>query len=278
MIVYTNAFVLSAAAAGESLFNTRIGWHTHTRDDSVIVTASSETDAGPRDMLLEPSTHGYWQASALPATWMIDFGATQSVDYVGIAEHTIGSSGASVLIETSMGDTVGSPPVQVWTALASEVAPADDAPLMFLDTARNARYMRITLTGAGAIPKLAAVYVGLALAMPRGPEMGFAPPTLSRRTELHNSMSRGGQMLGQGIKQMGVESSIAFARLESDWYRSTFDQFVKSARQFPYFLAWNPELYPLEVAYVQTRADIRPSYVEWDYFSVSWNVEGIGNE
>ena len=277
MIIYPNALILSAAAAGEPLTNTRIGYQTFTRDDGVIVTVSSETDDGPGDMPLEPSTHGYWQASAMPATWMIDFGETRSIDYVGIAEHTIGSEGAAATVETSMGDTAGSPAIQVWTALATGVSPGDDAPLMFLDTARNARFMRITLTG-DTPPKLSAIYVGLALAMPRGPEMGFAPPTLSRRTELHNSMSRGGQILGQGIKQMGVESSISFARLQQDWYRSEFDLFVKSARQFPYFIAWHPLLYPLEVAYVQTREDIRPSYVEWDYFSVSWNMEGIGNE
>ena len=277
MIVFSGAFVLSAAAAGQPLFNTRIGWHTHTRDAGVIVTVSSETDAGPKDLPLSPATAGYWQASAMPATWMIDFGATRSIDYVGIAEHTIGSEGAAALVETSMGDTIGSPPVQVWTALATDISPGNDAPLMFLDTARNARYMRITLTGATP-PKLAVVYAGLALAMPRGPEMGFAPPTLSRKTELHNAMSRGGQILGQSIKQMGVETSISFARLQSDFYRDEFDLFVKSARQFPYFLAWNPELYPLEVAYVWTREDIRPSYVEWDFFSVQWPMEGIGND
>jgi hypothetical protein len=259
------------------LTHTRIGWQTFTRDDGVIVTASSETTAGPADMPLQPSTNGYWQASAMPATWMIDFGATRSIDYVGISEHTIGSEGAAVTVETSMGDFVGSPSIQSWSALGGSVSPADDAPLMFLDDARNARYMRITLTGVTP-PKLSAIYAGLALAMQRGPEMGFGPPTLSRRTELHNTMSRGGQFLGQGIKTMGVESSISFARLQQDWYRSDFDPFVRSARQFPYFLAWNPEQYPLEVAYGWTREDIRPSYAEWDFFSVSWNIEGIGNE
>lgn len=274
MVIYPASFVLSAA---EPLTLPRICWQTHTRDDGVVVTVSSETTAGPKDMPLEPSTHGYWQASAMPATWMIDFGATRSIDYVGIAEHTIGTEGVAVTVETSLGDTVGSPPVQVWTALATSVLPGDDAPLLFLDAARNARFMRITLTGASP-PKLSAIYTGLSLAMPRGPEMGFSPPTLSRRTELHNSMSRGGQFLGQSIKQMGVESSISFARLQSDFYRDSFDPFVKSARQFPYFLAWHPLDYPLEVCYGWTREDIRPSYVEWDFFSVSWNIEGIGNE
>ena len=53
---------------------------------------------------------------------------------------------------------------------------------------------------------------------------------------------------------------------------------MKSARQFPYFFGWHPEDYPEEVAFAWTREDIRPSYVEWDFFSVGWNLEGIGNE
>lgn len=277
MIIFSNAFVLSAAAAGETLLHPRIGYQTYGRDAGVIVTVSSETAAGPKDMPLEPSTIGYWQASALPATWMIDFGATRSIDYVGLLGD-FATAGAAVKVETSMGDTAGSPPVQVWSALATEVSPPDDAPLMFLDTARNARYMRITLTGAGAVPKLAVVYAGLSLWMMRPPEMGFVPAPLSRTTELYNAMSRGGQFLGQGIRKMGVEGGVSFQRLEHDWYRDAFDPFVRAARQFPYFFAWRPEDYPREVAYVWTTQDIHPSYSEWDRFSVSWNMIGIGNE
>jgi hypothetical protein len=277
MVIFPNSLILSAEAAGEPLVNPRIGYHTHTRDDDVIVTASTETEAGPKEMPLEPSTHGYWQGSAMPATWTIDLGATRSIDYLGIAEHTIGTEGAAVTVETSMGDTEGSPPVQIWTALGGEVSPGDDAPLLFLDDARNARFVRITLTGDFA-PKLGVVYTGLTLAMQRPPEMGYEPITLSRQTELHGSMSRGGQFLGQAVKKYGVQSPISFTRLEHDWYRENFDPFVKSARQFPYFFAWRPEDYPEEIAFVWTMEDIKPSYSEWDRFSVAWNMVGIGNE
>jgi hypothetical protein len=277
MVIFPNALILSAEDAGIPLTHPRIGWHTHTRDDDVIVTVSTETDAGPKEMPLEPSTHGYWQGSAMPATWTIDLGATRSIDYLGIAEHTIGTEGAAVTVETSMGDTEGSPPVQIWTALGGEVSPGDDAPLLFLDDARNARFVRITLTGDFA-PKLGVVYTGLTLAMQRPPEMGYEPITLSRQTELHGSMSRGGQFLGQAVKKYGVQSPISFTRLEHDWYRENFDPFVKSARQFPYFFAWRPEDYPEEIAFVWTMEDIKPSYSEWDRFSVAWNMVGIGNE
>jgi hypothetical protein len=277
MVIFPNALILSAEDAGIPLTHPRIGWHTHTRDDDVIVTVSTETDAGPKENPLEPSTHGYWQASAMPATWEIDLGATRSIDYLGIAEHTIGTLGVAVKAETSMGDTVGSPPVQVWEELGGEVSPGDDSPIMFLDDARNARYVRITLTGDSP-PKIGVIYTGLILAMQRPPEMGLEPITLSRKTEMHTSMSVGGQILGQAIKNYGVEASISFTRLDHDWYRTVFDEFVKSARSKPYFFSWRPEDYPEEVAYVVTTEDIRPSYSEWIYFAVSWTMRGIGNE
>jgi hypothetical protein len=122
------------------------------------------------------------------------------------------------------------------------------------------------------------IYTGLILAMQRPPEMGYEPINLARKTEMHTSMSVGGQMLGRAIKNYGVESPISFTRLEHDWWRETFDEFVKSAQQFPYFFAWRPEDYPEEVAYVETVKDIRPSYSEWIYFATTWNMKGIGNE
>jgi len=76
---------------------------------------------------------------------------------------------------------------------------------------------------------------------------------------------------------MGVESSVTFQRLEQDWYRSDFDPFAQSARQFPYFFCSDAQNYPLEVAYVWTREDIRPSYADWDNFTVAWPLEGIGH-
>jgi hypothetical protein len=91
-------------------------------------------------------------------------------------------------------------------------------------------------------------------------------------------MSVGGQMLGRAIKNYGVEAPISFTRLDHDWWRDVFDDFVKSARQYPYFFSWRPQDYPEEVAYVETVEDIRPSYSEWIYFAASWNMKGIGNE
>ncbi len=243
------------------------------------VTASSEDDDGPSDAPLRPDTGEAWAPTALPATWELDLGQARDVDYVGVAGHTIGSESCSILVETSTGSTAGSPPAQVWDQFSEDAAPADDAPLLFLDDSRVARYIRITISGLGDAPRLAVVYVGEVLAMERPIYGGHGPVPLSRDTVLHQSLSRGGQFLGQGFRRNGVVGTAAFNHLTAAWYRENFDPFVKSARRFPFFWAWRPETFPLEVAYAWCDADIRPSNMGVrDFMQVSFNMQGIGHE
>jgi hypothetical protein len=160
--------------------------------------------------------------------------------------------------------------------LAYGINAGTNAPLMFLDVLRNVRFIKVLLTGT-VPPKVGVVYAGRSLAMARPPLVGMPPPTMSRETMLHNSMSRGGQFLGQGIRRTGIRSRIDFPPLPQDWYRSTFDPFAVSAQQYPYFLAWSPAAYPSEVVYAWTDEDIRPRYVESFRLGVGWEFKGYGN-
>lgn len=282
MIVYRQAFVLSEAAAGRPLTYPRIGYQTWARDlglGASSVTVSSEDADGPRDAPLRPDTAEYWLPTALPATWVLDLGSGQTIDYVGIAGHTIGSKGCTVKVETSDGSLAGSPSEQVWTTFAQEVLPADDAPLLFLAEGVSARYVRIRLTGPGAAPRLAVIYAGKVLAMQRPIYGGHTPITLSRNTTLRQTLSRGGQFIGQTFERHGVQTSASFRHLDADWVRESFDPFVKEARKYPYFFAWRPGTWPLEVGYVWTDKDIAPSNMGMrDLMQVSWPMQGIGHE
>jgi len=215
----------------------------------------------------------------MPATWEVDLGSLRDIDYVGVAAHSIGSSGATLKVETS-----GTAPGVTWTQFASDVMPIDDAPILLLDVLRSVRTIRLTLTGATP-PPIAVIYAGLQLAMQNDLTVGgFTPVTLARDTVLHQSLSRGGQFLGQGIRRMGVSGSVDFKYLDPDWYRANFDPFVKAARQYPYFFAWWPDHYASEVGFVWTDRDIRPTYMGFidaamqARMEVKWSMSGIGNE
>lgn len=270
MIVYPASFV---ASADVSLRNSRIGYHTYTREAAAVVSASSETDDGPKDAPQRPDTAEFWLASSDPATWTLDIGSQQPVDYVGIAGHELGSNNALVAVHVST-DGVA------WQSFSSDLMPSDDSPIMFLDEQVICRYVRLTFT-SGVSPstpsRIAVIYVGVALAMQRTIYGGHRPLSLSRNTVLHRSMSQGGQFLGQGIRRMGVGTSVAFRHLTPSWYRSSFDPFVKAARRFPYFFAWRPLSYPREVGFVWTGKDISPQNMGvLDFMQVSWDMSGIG--
>jgi len=259
----------------------RICYQTYIRDLAASsITASTAATEGPADAPLRPDTAEYWEPTALPATWEADLGTIVDIDYVALAGHTLGSSGCAVLVETSDGSVSGSPEEElVWTTFASDVSPGDDAPLLFLDDTTSCRYVRLTITGGATMPRVASVYAGVALAVVVGASGGFTPPNLSRETVLHQSLSRGGQFLGQGFRRHGVNGSVTFRGLTPAWYRENFDPFVKEARQYPAFFAWSPEDYPTEIAYAWTERDIVPSYMGVDQFmEVTWNFHGIGNE
>lgn len=280
MIVFDNAFVLTEAAAATPLSHARIGYQTWLRDLAAsAVTVSTEDSAGPKDSPLREDTAEYWLPTALPATWQVDLGTSRDIDYVGIAGHTIGSAGAAVTVATSTGEFAGSPSEQVWTTFASAIAPADDAPLLFLDDSIIGRYVRLSLSGGATMPRVGVVYAGEALKMARPIYAGHSPMNLSRETVLHRSLSQGGQFLGQGFRRHGMAGSASWRHLTASWYRSSFDPFVKSARQYPFFFAWRPEDFPLEVAYAWCSDDIRPSNMGLrDFMQVSINLHGTGHE
>lgn len=195
-----------------------------------------------------------------------------------------GVHGGTSFLSSSTGETwtlntSGVPAAALYNYTVGIISPGDDSSLLFMDTSRLRRYLKLTLAGAGAAPKIASVYAGQLLAMERGLALGFRPPTLSRRTTLKAPVSRGGQILMQSVRKHGLESEAQFSHLTQAWYRSYFDPFVKHARLgLPYFFAWNPQDFPLEVGYMWTEQDISPSYAQIDRFDVSWKMVGIGNE
>jgi hypothetical protein len=271
MVIFTNPFVLAQAAGAHPLTHGRIGWRTYTRGALASqVTVSTETTDGPKDAPLRSDTAEYWLASALPATWQFDIGSLQSVNYVGIAGHDIATQGASIKAETS-------PDGSAWEDLAVEHLPANNAPIMFLDDERSAKHLRLTVQGLGNAPRIASIYFGLTLDLPRPIYGGVSPLNLSRVTELRTAVSRGGQFLGRSIQSMGVAGSVALRHLLAGWYRSDFDPFVESIRLHPFFYAWRPASFPNEVVYIWTTEDVAPSNMGIrDFMQVNLAVQGIG--
>lgn len=156
-------------------------------------------------------------------------------------------------------------------------APATNDALLFLDTDKAGRYLQIYVTGGSIMPQIPVIYAGRVLVMEKMPSGPFMPITMADDSELHASMSDGGQFLSQGFRRNGFSSSITFKFLTSEWVRANFEPFKKAARRLPYFLAWNPEEFPEEVGYCWTQKPINPTYNGTrTYMDVSWSMRAYG--
>jgi hypothetical protein len=108
---------------------------------------------------------------------------------------------------------------------------------------------------------------------------GHAPVNLQRDTVLQQPLSRGGQFLGQTFRRLGVTGSAAFKNLTPSWYRDNIEPFVKEARRFPFFWAWQPEDFPEDVVYGWLEDDPKPAYMgDIPLMQVSFKIRGIGYE
>lgn len=219
-------------------------------------TATSSAPGYPPDAVARPDTAERWRGQSSSDTLTIDLGATRSFNYVGIAAHTLGSEGAELTVQ------------------GEKVIPADDTPILLLMENRSDYQINLQISYGPA--SIGVVYVGQVLEVMRPVYGGHTPGTLSRDTKLNRSLSRGGQFLGQQIRRRGVSTELSLSNLSPEWYRDTFDPFVKHARRFPFFLAWRPTRFPDEVIYGWAPEDIQPSNSGTrDLMEVSFSIQGM---
>lgn len=251
------------------LNHARIGYQNFIQAD--MLTATSEDAGFPISSLYNPLTYDQYRTSVLPATINIDLGQTRDCDYMGLAAHNLSNISGVVSVEYSTDGGVN------WTQL-KEVSVGNNNPIMLIFSTITARYWRLVVSGTGTF-RLGALYLGQALIMQRPMWAGHSPAPLSRKTEYKNNTSNAGQWLGRTIVRKGVGVEFEWNLLTSEWYRTYFDPFVKSARSTPFFIAWNPERYPNEVAYCWTNKDIKPvNSGPGDMMSVSFSAEGYSDD
>lgn len=262
--------IQTAFSPARPLTHARIAHATITRTGAL--SASGEQAGFEADAALNPLTYEFWKPDALPATWRIDAGSAASVDYIGIAAHTLGTDGASVKPQWSDNDSV-------WNDITGVAAhaPADDGPILFLFAAESHRYWRIEITGS-TVPSVGVVFIGAVLAMLRPIYGGHSPLDLSRTTVIRPLRSERGQFLGRSIVRSGFHADFSWQHLTPAFYRSEFDPFVEDARRFPFFLAWRPSTFSESVGYVWSGQDISPSNmgVGKGLMQVSISVDGLG--
>jgi hypothetical protein len=188
-------------------------------------------------------------------------GATTSTDFASGGTWTVTTTGFARLNNNYFA--------------GSATAPGNNRPLMLLDSLKVGRYLRLT-QGGDAPSRIAVLRAGLITTMERKPTGGWSPITMAYSDQLMQSMSRGGQFLGQSFRRKGAASTVSFKHLSAAFVRNTFQGFSNHARSKPYFFAWEPLAYPNEVGYVWSGKAIVPRYSGFsDLMDVSWDMQGV---
>lgn len=241
---------------------------------SILTTTNLSGTAGatgfPLSAVVNPATYERYTPSAMPAEIVCDAGAAVSIDYVGIAAHTLGTNASTVYLESSADNVT-------WTTRLT-MAPTDDTTIIGMIAPVSARYWRLSIYG-GSAPTIGIVYLGQVLTMQRNIYGGHTPLTLARITAVRPVLSETGQWLGATQERKGFKTGFTWKNLTAAWYRDNFDPFVATnPRVKPFFIAWRPYSFPAEVGYCWATGDIAPSNSGIrNFMEVSMDVEGFSD-
>lgn len=255
MIVISTSLVLSPSDDINGN-NPAIGSHNVVTIDNIV--ASSENVLYPATNLANAITApgARWQANDDGDQTITISIADTPVDYIGIARHNLGSNQRPVKVEGSMdgGST--------WSELVQEILLPNDAPAMFrfeLQSPSDVRFVIGESNFSGGDPaEIATLYLGQLLIMQRRLYVGHVPITMGVTTRIANGRSEGGDFLGRIVLSEENSTTADFSNLTPSWVRTYLEPFLVRSREEPFFFAWRPEDYPLEVGFVQMTNDPRP--------------------
>jgi len=215
------------------------------------VTSTTQNASYPRTNLANPATHLLWKGTSAVAneTVTVTLSGTDDVDYVGIARHNFGTAGIAVSVQTLT--------VATWTERAAAL-PGDDSPLLFRFTKDQYDGVRLVLSPGSAVPQMATVYAGELLALQRRIYVGHTPINYGIKNNVVVGRAEAGHFLGRVITGQHVETSVDLKNLTPSWYRTNLHPFVLAAQLKPFFFAWRPSAYPLEVGYAWLTSDPVP--------------------
>lgn len=254
-VIFSDSFILSEDVDEYpvTLDHPVIGYHNVVTSTTIVADTADVNH--PASDLANPATHLYWLADDTTEQYItITTNYVDEIDYVGIAGHNFAS--AEVPVSVGYFDN-SSPPV--WIELVEEHQLENDGPVLFRFTAQSLSEVKIKLQSGSAAARAAAVYCGKLLTLERKIYVGHTPMPHGRKNEILSGMSETGNFLGRNVLGSYRESTVPFSLISPGWYRDFMDDFLDAAKQIPFFFAWRPQTYPLEVGYVWLTEDPAPT-------------------
>jgi hypothetical protein len=241
MIVVSSSVVLTddyGANANSPVF----GVHTIVTIGNVV--ADGEDEDHPATNVANPATFNYWLGENDDAQNLtVTTGYVDDLDYLAVAGHNFGTAAIAVKVQGQYEDA------GAWSDLTSEFIPADDRPIIFRFDPQSLHGVRLVMAAGDAIPRVAVLYVGKLMVMPRRTYVGHAPITYTGAVEATNGQSESGQFLGRIVTGETFGTAFSFDNLTASWVRTFLVPFLDLAKEEPFFFAWRPSTYPRETGF-----------------------------
>lgn len=252
-VILSRALALAIAADSDiEAGNPILAWHNVVAASTIV--ADEETATDPGIHLANPNTSLYWSGETASEQYLtITIPSGVEPNYVGIERHNYGTAQIAVSIEAL------APESETWVEVVEEFLPGDDSTLLLRFTGQPAEKIRIRMQAGSEAPSAAVVYCGVAVRMPQGVEIGYAPLNLAIRTRVSTGTSESGNFLSRTVLGVHAESPADFSKVSASWYRANIIPFTKFARENPFFFAWEPATYPTDVGFAWLTADPIPT-------------------
>lgn len=269
MIVFSPALVLTAQ---QQVDENRpiICYENHVTTSNLV--ADQEDADYPATNLANPLTNSLWKSGSTADQYLtVTLSGGDEVDYVGIARHNFGSGAVLVSIE-AITDEEGAE----WEEVVGEQDLGNDSPALFVFEPGFFVSVRVKLQPDAVAPQAAVLYLGKSLRMQKGLQPGYVPLSLARTRDVLNGTAMNGDFGGSIVMSQRLGSAASFKALGGSWYRETMQPFVDVCRD-PFFFAWRPVSFPLEVAYAWALSDPQPlqNYNRPDLVDISVDMGGL---
>lgn len=231
---------LYLGSTGSNANNGILGWRNQLTP--ARVSATSQLADYPIQNIANPLTHSIWAAANLdPQVITVSLNPLTMTDYIGIARHNLGDTGMLVTIEGRTAQETD------WSPLLMPFRVADNMPILARFVRQPLTQLRITITPTTVAPRIAVLYVGKLTLLERRIYVGHTPLNLGLDVSDSVGVSISGNYLGRIVRSERHSTGVSMANISPSWMRNEFEPFKKA--RVPFFFAWRPSDYPLEVGY-----------------------------
>jgi hypothetical protein len=231
------------------------------------VTSAFANPGFPSANALTDETFDFWVANVSPNAITVDMGVATPASAVGIAAHTLGTSGTQVLVRSSADNSI------YVTRLT--INPADNSTIFGVFPEVSARYWRVVFQNAPIT--LGVLKLGKRVIVPSGVALGHVSVNHGQRIELLSNDSMNGQFLGTRIERRSGDISLDMGLVPRDFIEGDFADFetrYNEGRSF--FYCGSPLNLPLDTGYCKRPmggGEVRPSHVGGDLMQLQFGAQ-----